>query len=150
MSKQFTRMHRWFNDEGAVWGGYCSILHLCRGEMGLGQARVQCLAPDSVCKPLVSTDQPDHSTAGLRPSLLRPLMNGDRVSSNRNTLPSVFSQPPSAHLVHSPPRPALIELIIARCECVCVGHTHCKNWYMGPWNPIKWWFFIIIFYIMYG
>lgn len=43
----------------------------------------------------------------------------------------LFSQPPTAHLSHSPPRPPLIELIIARCMhvCVCVCCIDCVNVY---------------------
>lgn len=37
----------------------------------------------------------------------------------------LFSQPPTAHLGRSPPRPALIELIIARCVFWCVLQSLC-------------------------
>lgn len=39
----------------------------------------------------------------------------------------LFSQPPTAHLGHSPPRPPLIELIIARCMFWCVLGWQCRR-----------------------
>lgn len=88
-----------------------------------GQIEVPYLALDSVCKPLVSTDQFDQRALALKRSLLRSLMNEDLVSPN--------SQAPIFTTSHRSPRPLSITTCTnwadycKMCVLVCVAKPVC-------------------------
>lgn len=82
---------------------------------------VPCLPPDSVCKPLASTDQFDQRALPPKRELLRPLMNGAHVSPNSQ--PSIFTTS------HRSPRPLSTTTssnwvdYCKMCVSVCMLHS---------------------------